>query len=451
MFALKGWRTRVADRGGIAAVVFGWMCMVGMTEARGQGGIQLQGLFPPTVDHRPFQSPVKHQAARGTCTAFSVAAVLETFVGVPADLSEQGAYGALKLIDLGRGEVQAGGELQDYRRILSQNGFLHESVAPYDPKSGLWSEDDHGLKKYLEEGKTGIADLVKRAGMTRYAVDPGNLIFLAGAEAANVANVKRLLNQGHRAIAVGYFGLYAPYWRGYKGGVLAPSEGFLYQVGNKGYTFGVAKALRPQLFAEIAEGKVEILKATPDKPDDYGGHAVTIVGYTPEGFIIKNSWGTKWGMNGYAIVGYDYHQVFCDEALAVKRVSIYVQPGESQPRPKLYLKSQPSASGPKAGLTLSLFGPGQGGLPVVRSLRYEVYEQLPDGTRGRLLAFPPPTPLTEGGTGYPQEVLQGEGPEAGRNRRLFWVQVNMAGHTERMERLVIFPNVAWENREYLGH
>ena len=26
-----------------------------------------------------------------------------------------------------------------------------------------------------------------------------------------------------------------------------------------------------------------------------GGHAFVIVGYTPEGFIIRNSWGDKWG------------------------------------------------------------------------------------------------------------------------------------------------------------
>jgi len=28
-------------------------------------------------------------------------------------------------------------------------------------------------------------------------------------------------------------------------------------------------------------------------------HAITAVGYTPEYFIVKNSWGTSWGMNGY--------------------------------------------------------------------------------------------------------------------------------------------------------
>lgn len=35
-----------------------------------------------------------------------------------------------------------------------------------------------------------------------------------------------------------------------------------------------------------------------------GGHAVTIVGYNSEGFIIRNSWGSSWGNNGYIVWQY---------------------------------------------------------------------------------------------------------------------------------------------------
>lgn len=31
-------------------------------------------------------------------------------------------------------------------------------------------------------------------------------------------------------------------------------------------------------------------------------HAVLLVGYTPNSWIIKNSWGTNWGAGGYAYV-----------------------------------------------------------------------------------------------------------------------------------------------------
>jgi hypothetical protein len=36
-----------------------------------------------------------------------------------------------------------------------------------------------------------------------------------------------------------------------------------------------------------------------------GGHAIAIVGYTRDGFIIQNSWGKHWGFNGLALLPYE--------------------------------------------------------------------------------------------------------------------------------------------------
>jgi C1A family cysteine protease len=33
-----------------------------------------------------------------------------------------------------------------------------------------------------------------------------------------------------------------------------------------------------------------------------GYHAVAIVGYTEDGFIIRNSWGTQYGEDGYSFI-----------------------------------------------------------------------------------------------------------------------------------------------------
>lgn len=46
------------------------------------------------------------------------------------------------------------------------------------------------------------------------------------------------------------------------------------------------------------------------KPERFGqkiisGHAMVIVGYDDTGFIIRNSWGTSWGDNGYTKMTYD--------------------------------------------------------------------------------------------------------------------------------------------------
>lgn len=39
--------------------------------------------------------------------------------------------------------------------------------------------------------------------------------------------------------------------------------------------------------------------------DSIGGHAFAIVGYDKQGFWIQNSWGTKWGMQGFGKITYD--------------------------------------------------------------------------------------------------------------------------------------------------
>lgn len=36
-----------------------------------------------------------------------------------------------------------------------------------------------------------------------------------------------------------------------------------------------------------------------------GGHAIAIVGYSPEGFVVQNSWGRDWGAGGFALLPYE--------------------------------------------------------------------------------------------------------------------------------------------------
>jgi hypothetical protein len=49
-----------------------------------------------------------------------------------------------------------------------------------------------------------------------------------------------------------------------------------------------------------------------------GGHAVTLVGYTPTTFIVRNSWGTtEWGDKGYAYASNAYANAAFTEAYGV--------------------------------------------------------------------------------------------------------------------------------------
>jgi len=48
-----------------------------------------------------------------------------------------------------------------------------------------------------------------------------------------------------------------------------------------------------------------------------GGHAVALVGYTPDRFIVRNSWGTGWGDQGFAYASQAYAQAAFTEAYGV--------------------------------------------------------------------------------------------------------------------------------------
>jgi hypothetical protein len=48
-----------------------------------------------------------------------------------------------------------------------------------------------------------------------------------------------------------------------------------------------------------------------------GGHAVALVGYTPDRFVVRNSWGTGWGDGGFAYASLAYAQDAFTEAYGV--------------------------------------------------------------------------------------------------------------------------------------
>jgi hypothetical protein len=49
-----------------------------------------------------------------------------------------------------------------------------------------------------------------------------------------------------------------------------------------------------------------------------GGHAVALVGYRPDAFIVRNSWGTGWGDGGFAYASLAYAQAAFTEAYGVE-------------------------------------------------------------------------------------------------------------------------------------
>lgn len=65
--------------------------------------------------------------------------------------------------------------------------------------------------------------------------------------------------------------------------------------------------------ADLTRGLLK--KYYPNKREE--GHAVCIVGYTPDGFIVRNSWGPFWGDGGFAYASNEYTQAAFNEAYGV--------------------------------------------------------------------------------------------------------------------------------------
>lgn len=51
-------------------------------------------------------------------------------------------------------------------------------------------------------------------------------------------------------------------------------------------------------------GQSDALPVMAFQKEQIGGHAFCIVGYNQDGFIVQNSWGGRWGWNGFAVLQY---------------------------------------------------------------------------------------------------------------------------------------------------
>jgi C1A family cysteine protease len=218
--------------------------------------------LPPMVDLRPQDSPVYDQGQIGSCTANAIAAAFEFDLRkqqlgdfVPSRLfiyyNERSMEG-----DVG---TDSGAQIRDGVKSVAKLGVCSEADWPYDAtpattEGGPFPTDSRAV---LEPSASCFADALNN-------------------QVTSYQRVTRSLSEFKGCLASGY-----PFVLGFS--VYDSFEGM--QVAADGVLN----------LPEAGEGAL-------------GGHAVLAVGYDDptQRFIIRNSWGTAWGQQGYFTMPYAY-------------------------------------------------------------------------------------------------------------------------------------------------
>jgi C1A family cysteine protease len=209
--------------------------------------------LPIRVDHRSVLGPVRDQGDRGTCLAFAVTAAHEHYRYVEAGsvphLSEEFFYWACKQID---GDNFPGTTFTSAQDALKDRGQPIEDLWPYDGR-----RDDADSASYQPPAAALAAHHFKaELGKGQAAPDL----------------VKELLALGTPVV--------------------------------------VGLRLTPQFYQPVGGHIMD----PPDPPTLLGGHAVVIVGYENEPgsgdpyFIVRNSWGPRWGVEGHGYISYAHFE-----------------------------------------------------------------------------------------------------------------------------------------------
>ena len=231
--------------------------------------------LPPTMDYRADLPPCENQGQEGSCVSFAAGAAYRFARRRrhgwprPAVWSDSIHYGALEDFEIsfavqywlarkleGTTASDAGSSIADGVKVLHQYGACAWHNAPYVP------------------------------GM--YAVQPPT---------------KAIINASHHEVAAYY--------------QLDGSTAQLKQALAQGYLPIIGVVVYNSIFSVGADG---ILPMPQPREAVAGGHALVVCGFLPDGrFIVRNSWSTAYGSNGYIYVEEAYlnNPQLCFEVWAV--------------------------------------------------------------------------------------------------------------------------------------
>ena len=206
------------------------------------------------------RSRILDQGQEGACTGFALAAVvnfLRTRQGQTARVSPRMLYELARRYDEWPGEAYEGSSARGAIKAWVKHGVCLESS---------WKHTQRGIQHMTDKV---IAEAMQAPGGAYYRIRP-----------SDVRDMHTALNE----TGILYATLMV------HSGWAAPGK----EKGANTVSVHVEGRKTPYRFPVIRRS------GSAD-----GGHAIAIVGYTPQGFVIQNSWGTDWGLDGFAFLPYE--------------------------------------------------------------------------------------------------------------------------------------------------
>ena len=221
------------------------------------------GSIPAKVDLRQYFTPIKNQGELGACSAFAMVGIYEYILRKnhkqDTDLSEAFVYYNVRRMMNTIGE-DSGSSLYNTVVSMGTEGVCAEHYCPYTDKPDM-----------LQPSTDAYEDALQR-------------------KIVKALNVKKDLNDIKSAVAEGY---------------------------------PVAVSLQVfESFAPIA-GFISRPSEAEVEAEQSGNHAMVVCGYSDEEkvFIVRNSWGPKFGDQGYCYIPYSYFEDFLNVACIITEIN----------------------------------------------------------------------------------------------------------------------------------
>lgn len=205
--------------------------------------------LPKSADLKKYFSPIKNQGKQGACSSFSLTSVFEYFLNNEThkedDMSEAYVYYNAREIQ-GDTNIDEGANLYNVIRGMADKGVCLEELCPYD--SNVF--DKRPSNEAYEDGKEHTVTTAKNVPIS-------------------VETVKSAINDGYPVVGC----------------------------------FRVFKSLQ-----ENTSGYIPMPSDYERTHEEEKFHAMVICGYNDKHghFIVRNSWGTDFGDNGYCYLPYSY-------------------------------------------------------------------------------------------------------------------------------------------------